>query len=158
MMPSWSAAYRRHGRAVQTFLLRRLGNRPFWLVAGGILVFAAGSSTIGMADRDIACRSVAAGKDPETTHVADIMTRNVSTCYDDDLLSDAAHVMERKHVRRLPVLTHDGDLVGMLWWYLGQRTLFAGGSLLSTLESLLPFLNFSAAFGCHGANVLCNAP
>ena len=31
-------------------LLRRLGDRPFWLVAGGILVFALGSSTIGMAE------------------------------------------------------------------------------------------------------------
>jgi uncharacterized ion transporter superfamily protein YfcC len=31
-------------------LLRRLGDRPFWLVAGGILVFAVGSSTIGMAE------------------------------------------------------------------------------------------------------------
>jgi uncharacterized ion transporter superfamily protein YfcC len=31
-------------------LLRRLGHRPFWLVAGGILVFALGSSTIGMAE------------------------------------------------------------------------------------------------------------
>jgi uncharacterized ion transporter superfamily protein YfcC len=31
-------------------LLRRLGHRPFWLVSGGILVFAIGSSTIGMAE------------------------------------------------------------------------------------------------------------
>ncbi|MGW8267348.1 MAG: YfcC family protein [Longimicrobiales bacterium] len=31
-------------------LLRRLGSRPFWLVTGGILVFAVGSSTIGMAE------------------------------------------------------------------------------------------------------------
>jgi uncharacterized ion transporter superfamily protein YfcC len=31
-------------------LLRRLGNRPFWLIAGGILVFSLGSSTIGMAE------------------------------------------------------------------------------------------------------------
>jgi uncharacterized ion transporter superfamily protein YfcC len=31
-------------------LLRKLGDRPFWLVAGGILVFALGSSTIGMAE------------------------------------------------------------------------------------------------------------
>ena len=31
-------------------LLRRLGHRPFWLVAGGVIVFAAGSSTIGMAE------------------------------------------------------------------------------------------------------------
>ncbi|NNM07160.1 MAG: YfcC family protein [Gemmatimonadetes bacterium] len=31
-------------------LLGRLGDRPFWLVTGGILVFAVGSSTIGMAE------------------------------------------------------------------------------------------------------------
>ncbi len=31
-------------------LLDRLGHRPFWLVAGGILIFALGSSTIGMAE------------------------------------------------------------------------------------------------------------
>jgi uncharacterized ion transporter superfamily protein YfcC len=31
-------------------LLRRLGSRPFWLVSGGILIFAIGSSTIGMAE------------------------------------------------------------------------------------------------------------
>ena len=31
-------------------LLRRLGDRPFWLVSGGVLIFALGSSTIGMAE------------------------------------------------------------------------------------------------------------
>jgi uncharacterized ion transporter superfamily protein YfcC len=31
-------------------LLRRLGHQPFWLVAGGVTVFAVGSSTIGMAE------------------------------------------------------------------------------------------------------------
>ena len=31
-------------------LLDRLGHRPFWLVAGGMIVFALGSSTIGMAE------------------------------------------------------------------------------------------------------------
>lgn len=36
--------------AVLGALLRRLGNKPFWLVAGGITVFAVGSSTIGMAE------------------------------------------------------------------------------------------------------------
>jgi uncharacterized ion transporter superfamily protein YfcC len=36
--------------AVLGALLRKLGDRPFWLIAGGILVFALGSSTIGMAE------------------------------------------------------------------------------------------------------------
>jgi uncharacterized ion transporter superfamily protein YfcC len=31
-------------------LLRRLGHQPFWLVAGGVTIFAVGSSTIGMAE------------------------------------------------------------------------------------------------------------
>ncbi len=31
-------------------VLRKLGHQPFWLVAGGILIFALGSSTIGMAE------------------------------------------------------------------------------------------------------------
>ena len=31
-------------------LLRRLGHRPFWLIAGGVTIFALGSSTIGMAE------------------------------------------------------------------------------------------------------------
>lgn len=31
-------------------LLRRMGNQPLWLISGGILVFALGSSTIGMAE------------------------------------------------------------------------------------------------------------
>jgi uncharacterized ion transporter superfamily protein YfcC len=31
-------------------LLRRLGHRPLWLISGGMLLFAVGSSTIGMAE------------------------------------------------------------------------------------------------------------
>jgi len=31
-------------------LLRRWGNKPFWLVAGGIIIFAAGSSTVGFGE------------------------------------------------------------------------------------------------------------
>jgi uncharacterized ion transporter superfamily protein YfcC len=31
-------------------LLRRLGHKPFWLIAGGTAIFALGSSTIGMAE------------------------------------------------------------------------------------------------------------
>jgi uncharacterized ion transporter superfamily protein YfcC len=34
--------------------LRRLGHRPVWLVLGGIILFAAGSSTIGMAEEYLA--------------------------------------------------------------------------------------------------------
>ena len=51
-----------------------------------------------------------------------------------------------------------GDLVSVLWGYLGQWTACSGRSLPPTLEGFPPFLAFFAAFGCHGAHVLCNTP
>lgn len=39
--------------AVIGVLLQSLGRRPFWLIAGGMLVFSIGSSTIGMAEEYI---------------------------------------------------------------------------------------------------------
>src|SRR5262249_19156820 len=44
-----------------------------------------------------------------------------------------------------------GDLIGILWWYLGQWTAGGGSTLPPTLEGFPPFLHFSAAFGCHRA-------
>jgi CBS domain-containing protein len=65
-------------------------------------------------DRDISCRVTANDRDPATTTAKEIMTGEVSCCFEDDLLSDAAEVMEKKRVRRLPVLDRDEELVGLL--------------------------------------------
>jgi CBS domain-containing protein len=65
-------------------------------------------------DRDITCRVVATGHDPETTTAKEIMTGDVSFCFDNDLLRDAADVMGKKRVRHLPVLNRDEELVGLL--------------------------------------------
>lgn len=65
-------------------------------------------------DRDITCRITAKGRDPATTTAKVIMTRDISCCFEDDLLLDAAKIMAEKHVRRLPVLNRDEELVGLL--------------------------------------------
>lgn len=65
-------------------------------------------------DRDITCRITAKGRDPATTTAKVIMTRDISCCFEDDLLLDAAKIMAEKHVRRLPVLNRGEELVGML--------------------------------------------
>ena len=65
-------------------------------------------------DRDIACRCVADGANPEKVRVRDIMSKNISWCFDDQDITEAAHLMEDKKVRRLPVLNHDDHLIGML--------------------------------------------
>jgi len=65
-------------------------------------------------DRDICCHAIAMGRDPVMTQVQDVMNRNVATCYEDDDISKAAHLMENRHVRRLAVLHHDHSMAGML--------------------------------------------
>ena len=64
-------------------------------------------------DRDITCRAVAAGKAPGAVRVNDVMTKNVFTVEDDDVQT-AIDLMEKKQVRRLPVLNGEGNLVGIV--------------------------------------------
>ena len=65
-------------------------------------------------DRDIACRCVAQAWDPAKTTVKEAMTKDLTTCLDDERVDEAARTMEAKKVRRLPVLNKQDELVGML--------------------------------------------
>lgn len=70
---------------------------------------------IGMiTDRDICCRGVADDVDPARTTVREIMSRDVSFCFSDDTVAQAARQMENSHIRRLAVLNHDKTLAGFL--------------------------------------------
>ncbi|MDH3672809.1 MAG: CBS domain-containing protein [Gammaproteobacteria bacterium] len=70
---------------------------------------------IGMiTDRDICCRAVGDGRDIAMTKVREIMSGDVTYCYNDQDVADAAHLMEDKHVRRLAVLNRDKTMAGFL--------------------------------------------
>jgi len=70
---------------------------------------------IGMiTDRDIACRAVADGDDPAKTMIAEAMSKGVTYCFEDQDVSEAAHLMEQKQIHRLPVLNRQKRMVGML--------------------------------------------
>jgi uncharacterized protein (DUF2267 family) len=70
---------------------------------------------IGMiTDRDIACRAVAKGVDPAKTAISEAMSKGVIYCFDDQDVGEAAHLMERKQLHRLPVLNRQKRMVGML--------------------------------------------
>lgn len=70
---------------------------------------------VGMiTDRDITVRSVSAGHDPQTDHVADAMTPGITWCYEDQEVEEAAHLMNEKQIRRLPVLNREKRLVGIV--------------------------------------------
>ena len=65
-------------------------------------------------DRDLVVRVVAAGRNPDTTAVRDVMTEGVAICCDDDTIATATAIMVRKAVRRLVVLDRDGHLAGVV--------------------------------------------
>jgi CBS domain-containing protein len=74
-----------------------------------------GERLIGLiTDRDITLRAIAEGRDPRTTDVGDVMTSEVVCCHDDDEVQRAAGLMQREHLRRLPVIDEGGRLVGIV--------------------------------------------
>ena len=65
-------------------------------------------------DRDV-CSAVATRfRSPEELAVRDIMTTKVYTCSPDDEARAALNVMKNHAVRRVPVVTADGRLAGLI--------------------------------------------
>jgi CBS domain-containing protein len=80
----------------------------------GIVPVREGDRLVGMiTDRDIAVRAVAQGRGPDTA-VREVMTDEVKYCYEDDDTNDVARNMADIQVRRLPVLTREKRLVGII--------------------------------------------
>jgi CBS domain-containing protein len=80
----------------------------------GIMPVREGDRLVGMiTDRDIAVRAVAEGKGPDTP-IREVMTQDVKYCYEDDDTDGVAGTMAAIQVRRLPVLTRDKRLVGII--------------------------------------------
>ena len=81
----------------------------------GPLPVCDGPRLVGMlTDRDITVRAVAAGRDPLTTLVRDVMTPDVVYGFEDEDVQGAAHLMAQYQIRRLPVLNRSKQLVGMV--------------------------------------------
>lgn len=83
-------------------------------IDAGAIPVAENDRLVGMiTDRDIAVRAVAAGKGPDTP-VRDVMTQDVKYCFEDEDLNHVAKNMAEQRVRRLPVLSREKRLVGIL--------------------------------------------
>ena len=65
-------------------------------------------------DRDLALKVVAEGHDPKSTRVADVMTRQVVTCYEDDSVQKALDAMSEHQLRRIPVVDKHEHIVGII--------------------------------------------
>jgi CBS domain-containing protein len=65
-------------------------------------------------DRDLAIKVVAAGRDPQSTPVKEVMTTNVITCRDDDDIETALDAMSTQQLRRIPVVDDGNKLLGII--------------------------------------------
>lgn len=82
---------------------------------GSLPVIDEGERLIGIVtDRDVAVRVVGCGLDSDTTVVGDVASRDVVALTPDHDLDDALRLMAQEQVRRVPVVVHENQLVGML--------------------------------------------
>jgi CBS domain-containing protein len=81
----------------------------------GAIPVCDGERLVGMlTDRDITVRGVARGADPSSTPVRDVMSGAVRFVFEDEPIGQAASVMKRNNIRRLPVLDPNKRLAGIV--------------------------------------------
>jgi CBS domain-containing protein len=102
----------------------------------GALPVGDNDQLIGMiTDRDIVVRGVAEGKVDGGATVRDVLTEDLTFCFEEDDVDDAANLMADRQVRRLPVLDADRKLVGMLALAdISRRDVDAGGAALGDIS------------------------
>ncbi|PSB24900.1 GAF domain-containing protein [Stenomitos frigidus] len=69
---------------------------------------------VGLCTEQDCLRAIATGVDPETTTIADFMTRSPITLRDSEALSTAWQVMQHHRLQHLPVVDQTGQVLGVL--------------------------------------------
>ncbi|RVQ69591.1 CBS domain-containing protein [Croceicoccus ponticola] len=81
----------------------------------GALPVGENDRLIGMVtDRDMVVRGLGHHDDPLQLTARDVMTKPIVFCNANEDLEDAVRIMERKQIRRLPVIDEHHRMVGML--------------------------------------------
>jgi CBS domain-containing protein len=83
-------------------------------IDAGCLPVGENDRLVGMiTDRDITVRAVAHGLNPDTK-VRGVMTHEIHYCFEDEDIEEVAEKMSDLKVRRLPVLSRNKRLVGIV--------------------------------------------
>lgn len=81
----------------------------------GAMPICDGKKLLGMiTDRDIVIRAIAEGKDVNNVEVRQVMSDQILYCFEDQDVEEAAEIMSKNQIRRLPVVSRDKSLVGMI--------------------------------------------
>lgn len=65
-------------------------------------------------ERDYARKGIVQGRKAKSTALTDVMTHNVFTVTPEMRIEDCMQLFSDKHIRHLPVVTSEGQVVGML--------------------------------------------
>ncbi len=81
---------------------------------GALIVVSAGANPLGIfTERDLLTRVVAARRDPATTPIEEVMTREMVVCPPEAILDDMRFIMRQKRIRHIPIIGHTG-LLGVI--------------------------------------------
>lgn len=67
-----------------------------------------------LTDRDIVLKVVAAGRDPRTTAVSEVMTAEPVACLPQESIESVMELMASRQVRRIPVVDPRGSILGIV--------------------------------------------
>ena len=65
-------------------------------------------------DRDLVVRVVAEGRDHREVSVSEVMSPDIVYCFEDDDTEKAARILADRQIRRLPILSREEELVGIV--------------------------------------------
>jgi CBS domain-containing protein len=81
----------------------------------GCVVVVRDARPVGiLTDRDLALRVVAEGRDAESTPISAIVTYEATTVQRDAGVETAVRLMSDRGIRRLPIVTEDGKVTGIV--------------------------------------------
>jgi CBS domain-containing protein len=80
---------------------------------GSVVVLAGGALRGIFTERDVLTRVVAAGRDPKTTRIHEVMTAGPLTISPENTLEEVMKLISERRVRHLPVLD-EGRIVGLI--------------------------------------------
>lgn len=67
-----------------------------------------------LSERDYARKVILVGKSSRETKIREIMSSTVHTIHPNQTVEEAMELMDKKHVRHLPVEDDDGRIIGMI--------------------------------------------
>jgi CBS domain-containing protein len=82
---------------------------------GSVPVVDRGGHAVGIVtDRDICLAAYRRGQPLESIPVVEVMSRDLCTVDPEADVTEAEHLMQSRQIRRLPVVSRDGSLMGIL--------------------------------------------